>query len=148
MLYEEYFKKYLKLKKVKGEINKLENKKIFLMSMVDVQAIPPKDSIGGTNTKEDKMLFYTAELEQVELDLIKRKDIVKELKKQLREKEEELRESDEELDKVYLYKYIDKLKWYQICPKIGYEKTKTYDLINEVDENLSKIKIAEKNGKI
>ena len=54
MLYEEYFRKYLKLKDEKGGVNKLENKKIFLMSMVDVQAIPPKDSIGGTNIKEEK----------------------------------------------------------------------------------------------
>ena len=31
---------------------------------------------------------------------------------------------------------------------IHFEKTKTYELINEVDERLSKIKCAEKNGKI
>ena len=60
----------------------------------------------------------------------------------------ELRESTEDLDKVYLYKYVEKLKWYQICVKIHFEKTKTYELINEVDEKLSKIRIAEKNGKI
>lgn len=148
MIFEEYFTKYLKIKKVKKEINQLNNKKINLIGMVDVQAIPPKDSIGGTNTKEDKMLFYAAELEEVESDLIKNKKILEELKRQLIEKEEDLRDSEEVLDRVYLYKYIEKLKWYQIGPKIGYEKTKTYDLINKVDENLSKIKLAEKNGKI
>ena len=92
--------------------------------MVDIQAIPPKDSIGGTNTKEDKLLMYTAMLEEVETKLFKKKKIIKELKEQLRETEKELRESTEDLDKVYLYKYVEKLKWYQICVKIHFEKTK------------------------
>lgn len=148
MIFEEYYRTYRSYRKIKGEINELENKKINLSSMVDIQAIPPKDSIGGSNTKEDKMLMYTAMLEEVETKLFKKKKIIKKLREQLNENELELRESKELLDKVYLYKYIEKLKWYQICTKIGYEKTKTYDFINEVDEILSKIKIAEKNGKI
>ena len=147
MIFEEYYKKYKSYIKIKKEINELENKKINLMSMVDVQAIPPKDGTGGTNSKADKMLTYAAELEEVEIELEKNKKIIRELKKQLKDKETDLRESKEVLDNIYLYKYIEKLKWYQICTKIGYEKTKTYDLINEVDEILRKIKIAEKNGK-
>lgn len=148
MLFEEYFEKILKLKKTKKEINKLDNKKIDLMRLVDIQAIQPKDNLGGTNSKEDKMLLYTAELEIVEKKLAKEKRILKELKKQIKEKEEDLRESSEILDKVYLYKYIDNLKYYQIGIKIGYEKTKTYNLINRVDEILEKIRSTEKNGKI
>lgn len=148
MIFEEYYRTYRSYRKIKGEINELENKKINLSSMVDIQAIPPKDSIGGTNTKEDKLLMYTAMLEEVETKLFKKKKIIKKLREQLKESELELRESKEELDKVYLYKYIEKLKWYQICTKIGYEKSKTYYLINEVDEKLSKIKLVEKNGKI
>lgn len=148
MIFEEYYKKYRLFVKIRGEINELENKKINLNSMVDIQAIPPKDSVGGTNTKEDKMLMYTAMLEELEIKLLKKKKIIKELRTQLREIEQELSESKEILDKVYLYKYIEKLKWYQICKKIGYEKSKTYYLINEIDEKLSKIKLVEKNGKI
>ena len=146
MLYEEYYKKYLKLKNTKKDLNELEDKKISLMGMVDIKSTSPKDS-GGTNAKEDKMLVYTAELEYVETNLIKNKNIIKEIEKQLKDKELELRSSKEDLDKVYLYKYIDKLKWYQICIKIDCEKTKTYNLINEIKKNLQKIKIAEKNGK-
>lgn len=148
MIFEEYYKKYRTYKKIKKEINDLENKKINLMRMVDVQAIPPKDNIGGVGILEDKMLVYTAELEQVELDLDKNKRIINEIKSQLKEVESELRESKEILDNIYLYKYIEKLKWYQICQKIGYEKTKTYDFINEVELILNKIRITEKNGKI
>lgn len=148
MIFEEYYRTYRSYRKIKGEINELENKKINLSNMVDIQAIPPKDSIGGINTKEDKLLMYTAMLEEVETKLFKKKKIIKKLREQLKESELELRESKEELDKVYLYKYIEKLKWYQICTKIGYEKSKTYYLINEVDEKLEKIKFVEKNGKI
>ena len=80
MIFEEYYKKYRTYKKIKKEINDLENKKINLMRMVDVQAIPPKDNIGGVGILEDKMLVYTAELEQVELDLDKNKRIINEIK--------------------------------------------------------------------
>ena len=114
MIFEEYYRTYRSYRKIKGEINELENKKINLSSMVDIQAIPPKDGIGGTNTKEDKMLMYTAMLEEVETKLFKKKEMIKKLREQLKESELELRESREDLDKVYLYKYIEKLKWYQI----------------------------------
>ncbi len=146
MIFEEYCKKLKKLKKEKNKLNKLENKKISLMGMVDVKAIAPKNSIGG-NALEDKMMKYASELEELEMKISKCKKILLEIQNQLEIKENELRESSELLDLVYLYKYIDKLKYYQIAKKIGYGKTKTYDLINELDKNLLKIKSAEKNGK-
>lgn len=147
MIYEEHYLKCLKYKKTKKEINTLENKKISLMSMVDLQAVPPKEVI-GTNTKEDKMLKYVEELEETEISIEKNKKIEEEIKIQLKEKEKDLRKSKELLDKVYLYKYLEHLNYYQVAIKINYGKTKTYDLINEIAENLEKIKIAEKNGKL
>ena len=147
MIYEEYYKKFRNYGQIKKEINDLENKKISLMRMADIQAIAPKDG-NGINNDKDKFGIYLAELEEVENILIKDKKVLEELKKQLKEKEKELRESKEILDKVYLYKYLYKMKYLQIAPKIGYEKTKTYDLINEVAKNLEKIAFAEKNGKM
>lgn len=147
MIFEEYYRTYRNYRKTRGQVNDLENKRINLMSMVGLQS-PSTDNLGGSNSLTDKMTMYVAELEEVELNLFKKKKIVEEIKLQLKEKEGELRESKEILDKVYLYKYVDNLKYNQIGLKIGYEKTKTYELINEVDERLSKIKIAEKNGKI
>jgi chromosome condensin MukBEF ATPase and DNA-binding subunit MukB len=147
MVYEEYYKKYQKYKDIKKEINRLENKKISLMGMVDVQSVAPKNGT-GTNKKEDKMLYYTGELEETELEIEKQKKILKEVEEQLKKTELELRKSNEMLDKVYLYKYVEHLKYYQISIKIGYEKTKTYELINEIKNKLGKIKkSAEKNGK-
>ena len=146
MIFEEYYKKYRIFVKIRGEINDLEIEKIKLDNMVDIQAVPPKESI-GTGSKVDTMLIYTAKKEELETKLFRKKNLIKEIRSQLREKEEELRCSNNILDKVYLYKYVEKLKWYEICRKIGYEKTKTYDFINEVDEILSKIRIAEKKEK-
>lgn len=146
MIFEEYYKKYRIYVKIRGEINDLEIEKIKLDNMVDIQAVAPKESSRGCS-KVDTMLIYTAKKEEVETKLFRKKNMLKELKRQLKEKEIELRESNELLDKIYLYKYIEKLKWYEICTKIGYEKTKTYDFINKVDETLSKIKIAEKKEK-
>lgn len=146
MIYEEYYRKYLKYKKIYTEVNKLENKRIEILGLVDIQS-SSTNNLGSNNSENDKMTNYLIQLEKTEKKLSYKKRILKEVKEQLKEKESELRESKEELDRVYLYKYIDRLKWYQVATKISYGKTKVYELINEIDKNLAKIKSAEKNGK-
>ena len=147
MIYEEYYKKYRKFRSVKQEINRLENKKVSLMGMADIKAIAPKDS-DGTSSDKDRIGVYLGELEEVEQNLIKQKHILKEIKNQLEEKEAELRDSHEVLDKVYLYKYIEKMKYYQIAIKTGYEKSSIYNFINQISKRLEIIITLEKNGKI
>lgn len=146
MIFEEHYKKYEKSKKIKAKINKLENKKINLACMVDVQAVAPKNSLGGF-TKEDKMMKYASELEEIEQNIKKNNLLLSEIKIQLKEKEEELRDSKELLDSIYLYKYIDKLKYYQISKKIGYSNSRTYDYIKEINQKIAKIRKIGKNRK-
>lgn len=149
MIYEEYYEKYLELRKTKDKINKLENKKISLMSLVDVKSATGKDIVTLTNTNTDKFLLYSSEIEEVEEKIIYKRDLLKEIKKQLDEKEEELKKSHETLDKVYYYKYINRLKYSQICEKINYEKSSFYKFLNTINKRLSEIKkkSSEKNGK-
>lgn len=146
MIYEEYFKKFLKYKEEKSKINKLEDKKIVLMGMVDVQASNPNKG-NRNDIKDDKMSRYAAELEELENKIKKKKYLVNEIINQMNEKELELKASDELLDKAYYFKYVKKYKWYQLCTVLNFEKTRMYEIINKLDENLSKIKRAEKNGK-
>ena len=149
MIYKEYYKKYYDYKKIKIEKDDLENKKVELIGLVEIKSSSSQN--GGYSTKkEDKFLIYTAELEEVELKILQKNKVLEELKNQLKTKENELRESKDIYDKVFLYKYIDKLKYYQISAKIKYEKSRTYDFINEVDKNVEKIrkmKSSEKIGK-
>ena len=147
MIYEEYYKKYYDYRKNNKEKNDLENKKVQLIGLVDVKSSSTKNG-NYSNQKEDKFLFYTAELEETELKIYQKDKILEELKTQLKTKENELRESKDVLDKVYLYKYIDKLKYYQISKKIKYSKSRTYDFINEVDKNIEKIKKMKSSEKI
>lgn len=147
MIYEEYYQKYLDYKKTRKIINDLENKRLSLISMVDVQSTTPNTG-RVSSKKEDKFLIYTGELEEVELLIQNNQKVLDLIIKRLETIETELRNSDEILDKVYLYKYIDHLKYYQIAVKIGYEKTKTYDLINDIKLKISEInQFTEKNGK-
>ncbi len=149
MIYEEYYEKYLELRKTKDKINKLENKKISLMSLVDVKSVTGKDIVTLTNTNTDKFLLYSSEIEEVEEKIIYKRDLLNEIKKQLDEKEIELKNSQETLDKVYYYKYINRLKYSQICEKINYEKSSFYKFLNTINKRLSEIKkkSSEKNGK-
>ena len=149
MIYEEYYEKYLELRKIKDKINKLENKKISLMSLVDVKSATGKDIVATTNTNTDKFLLYSSEIEEVEERLSLLRKVLSEAKRQLSDKEEELKESKETLDKVYYYKYINRLKYSQICEKINYEKSSFYKFLNTINKRLSEIKkkSSEKNGK-
>ena len=149
MIYEEYYKKYLELRKTKDKINKLENKKISLMSLVDVKSATGKGIIDSSNKNTDKFLIYSSEIEQVELTLnYLKKDLI-EIKKQLEEKEIELKNSQETFDKIYYYKYINRLKYSQICEKIHYEKSSFYKFLDIINKRLNELKniSSEKNGK-
>ena len=147
MIYEEYYKKYLIFKRTKDKISILENKKISLMSNIEIKSNDPSKDIIRTNSKKDTMSDYVAELEIIDEKLEKEKKIKKEIESQLLEKEEELRNSKETFDKIYLYKYVDKLKYHQICRKIGYEKSSFYNFLEEITKKLNEIKRKEKNGK-
>lgn len=147
MIYEEYYKKYLKLRNVKERINKLENKKITLMSASEVKSSDPSKDTIKTNIIGDVIGNCVAELELVEQKLEKEKRLKEEISNQLADKEKDLRSSKELLDQIYLYKYIDKLKYHQICKKINYEKSSFYKFLDEIKEKLQEIKRTEKNGK-
>ena len=149
MIYEEYYKKYLELRKTKDKINKLENKKISLMSLVDVKSATGKGIIDSSNKNTDKFLIYSSEIEQVELTLNYLKKALIEVKKQLEEKEIELKNSQETFDKIYYYKYINRLKYSQICEKIHYEKSSFYKFLDIINKRLNELKniSSEKNGK-
>ena len=151
MIYEEYYSKYLDYKENKKEIHILEDKKISLINMVGLKANNLSNEPGSITVFEDKVGNYVAELEITEYDLKKKQYIRDELRKQLDRKEEELRNSKETLDQIYLYKYIERLKYYQICKKINYEKTQFYKFKERIDKRLREIrdiKSTEKNGKI
>lgn len=146
MIYGEYYKKYLDYKKIRKEKIDLENKKIQLIGIVDIKAATTKNS-SRSNKKEDKLLFYTAELEETELNIQQKVLALEEIKKQLKDKVLELKKSDELLDKVYYYKYIKKYKWYQLCMVLNFGKTRMYEITHKLDDKLLEIKRAEKSGK-
>ena len=151
MIYEEYYSKYLDYKENRKEIHRLEDRKISLINRVGLKANNPGNDPGTITIFEDKVGNYVAELELTEFDLKKKQYIRDELKKQLDKKEEELRDSKEILDRIYLYKYIENLKYYQICKKINYEKSSFYKFMDIIDKSLKKIrdiKSTEKNGKV
>lgn len=147
MIYEEYYRKYLSLKKVKEKINRLESKKITLMSSSEIKSSDPSKDTIKTNTIGDVIGNCVAELELIEQNLQRENNLKKEILGQLSKKEEELRESKEILDKIYLYKFIDRMKYHQICKKINYEKSSFYNFLDEVEKKLKEIRRLEKNGK-
>ncbi len=147
MLFEEYYKKFLYLKKVKDKISKLENKKIALMNGVEIKSKDPSKDTIKINDITDVIGNYVAELEIVENNLKKEKEIKKEILNQLAEIEEDLRTSKETLDKIYLYKFIDRLKYHFICKKINYGKSSFYNYLEIVEDKMKEIRSLEKNGK-
>lgn len=117
-----------------------EKEKIF------VKVLPRSFDLDKVNVKGGKKSNafdnYVIELEKKQIDtrlktieniLLIRKNI-------LVEKEKELRTSKDITDKVYVYKYLDKLKVRKILNLIPYESAQVYRILNKIDKEIKMIK--------
>lgn len=101
------------------------------------------------STKFDKILTeggkksnsfdnYLIEVEKKQLDqkIEEAKKLVNTRSKYLKDKEEELRSSKEWLDKIYVYRFLDKLPVKAMIHLIPYEEAQIYRMIREIETNI------------
>ncbi|HHX71278.1 MAG TPA: hypothetical protein GX708_24945, partial [Gallicola sp.] len=55
----------------------------------------------------------------------------------LKKKAIELKNSKEIKDKIYYYKYVERLKVRHIPCKVNYSRSRTYELLKEIEETLN-----------
>ena len=85
---------------------------------------------------------YLIQVEKKQLDpkIDEAKKLVETRYKYLKEKEKELRNSNEWIDKIYVYKFLDKLSVKTMIHLLPYEEAQMYRILNEIKTNLKGLK--------
>lgn len=146
---EELFIEYELLKRecklAKREYDKaLEKKAEYYYSVLPGASDTSKELI-KTECTNDKFLNYTIRIQEIDSEIDVRKNLYGNLSYRLKLKEIELRNSKELLDRIYTYRYLDKLKVKVIGIKIRYGKSQTYDYITKI-KNMTENATSEKIG--
>lgn len=146
---EELFIEYELLKRecksAKKEYDKaLEKKAEYYYSVLPGASDTSKELI-KTECTNDKFLNYTIRIQEIDSEIDVRKNLYGNLSYRLKLKEIELRNSKELLDRIYTYRYLDKLKVKVIGIKIRYGKSQIYDYITKI-KNMIENATSEKIG--
>lgn len=136
--YEECKKKYNEIKKI-YESAIAEKEQAFMKTQPKGLKYD-KVSVEGGN-KSNLFDNYLIEVEKKQLDayIDEARKLVDTRFKLLKEKELELRNSNEWIDKIYVYRYIDKLPVKAMIHLIPYEEAQMYRMINEIKKNIKGI---------
>ena len=130
--YHELKKEYIK---AKYDYDKaLDKKAEYLYSVLPGASNTESEMIKGSVS--DKLLNYTIKSAEIEKEIEVRRNLMDNLSYRLKLKALELRSSKELLDKIYMYRYIDRVRVNKFCRLIGYSREQTYRKIKEIEEKL------------
>ena len=96
-----------------------------------------KEPVGGGITENifERYLILKEE-KKIDQRLEEIKSILDDRERLLKLKEQELRASTDVQDKIYMYRYIDKLKVYKIAKMVGYSEPQIYRILKVIRRNL------------
>ena len=135
--YEQYKSKYLEIQSKYNEIL-LEKENLFTKTQPNAITYD-KDKVQSCNFS-NSFDDYVIEKEKKRIDerLKEAKHIVDERLYLLRIKEIDLRQSRDKYDRVYVYKYIDGFKIYQIAKVLNYSQSQVYRMIERIEKKDAK----------
>lgn len=131
--YEEIKKEY---KKAKKEYDKaLEQKALYVYSILPGGS-KIDNFISKQNTLNDKFLAYTIKMSEVDKELEIRKNLVGVLEYRLKLKLLDLRKSKDVIDKIYVYRYIDRLPVSKFYRLVGYSRAQIYNILKKIEKKI------------
>ena len=134
MLYIEYHNLKKEYKEADKYYDKILEKKAKLYYGTQPGAVDTSKEIVGGGVITDKFCLFIQQLEKLEPELNKARND-RDLKNYfLKKKEIELRESSELLDRIYVLRYLGKMKVNHIAIRINYSREQTYRYLREIEE--------------
>jgi len=112
----------------------LDKKSEYLYSILPKSARLDQEIYHGSSN--DRFLNYTIKLTEIDKEVEVRRNLMDNLLYRLKLKTHELRDSKETLDRIYIYRYVDKVKVNKFCRLVGYSREQTYRKIREIDKIL------------
>ncbi len=144
-LYEEHYEIFKKYKEAKKNYDKKLEKKALLILQTQPRAIDTsKEKING-GTFVNKFEEFVKQLEKLDPELQKARNERDLQEYFLKKKVIELKNSKEIKDKIYYYKYVERLKVRHIPCKVNYSKRQVYRYLEEIEESL---KMAQNGTKV
>ena len=145
MLYVKYEEYKNKLHEAQDNFDSILSEKEKLFSKTQPGAIDYSKEKQSDDTNEyNPFELYMMKMQEdlVEERLNEARTIINDRKFLLQSKEEELRNSKDWYDKIYVYRFIDKLPVEKIKNIMPYCRSSIYNIINEIEKNLG----LDKNG--
>jgi hypothetical protein len=142
-LYEEHYeilKKYKDAKRIYD--SKLEKKALLIIQTQPGAIDTTKENVKGGKIA-DKFERFVSELEKIDPEIQTARNERDLQEYFLKKKELELKNSMDILDKIYYYKYIQKLRVRQIAPRVNYSREQTYRYIKKLEEKLKEFKMTQ-----
>lgn len=138
MIYEEYheFKiKYYQAQKKYDEILS-EKERLFIKTQPKSINLDKERVSGGMAGNSFDEYLIAKEEKRIDEILEETKLILKDRKHLIELKEEELRSSNNIQDKIYTYRYIDKMKIHKITRLVDYSEAQIYRILRTIKNNL------------
>lgn len=137
IIYEEYKNKYYETQKKYDDILN-EKERLFMITQPSSSKFDKERVSGGaTDNTFDRYLILKEE-KKIEQRLKEVRSILDDRERLLKIKEQELKESTDIYDKIYKYRYIDKMKVYKICKLVGYSEAQVYRILDSIRKSLRK----------
>lgn len=135
MIYEEYKNKYYETQR-EYDIILTEKEKLFRMTQPSAIKFDKEVVSGGVADNMFERYLILKEEKKIDQRLEEIKSILDDRERLLKLKEQELRASTDVKDKIYKYKYLDKLKVFKIAKLVGYSEPQIYRILKTIRNNL------------
>ena len=134
-IYEEFKSKYYETQKEYDNILS-EKEKLFALTQPSAVKFDKEVVSGGVKDNTFDKYLILKEEKKIDQRLEEIKAILDDREHLLKQKEKELKESTNIQDKIYKYKYIDKLKIYKIAKLVGYSEPQVYRILKTIRSSL------------
>lgn len=135
VIYEEYKSKYYETQK-EYDLILNEKEKLFMLTQPSTVKFDKEIVSGGTTDNTFDRYLILKEEKKIDQRLNEIKSILDDRERLLKLKEQELRASTSVQDKIYKYRYLDRLKVFKIAKLVGYSEPQIYRILKSIRNNL------------
>ena len=137
MIYQEYEVLKERYRDAQRLYEAVLSEKEELFQRTQPQAIKGKEKVsGGKQTNTFDQYLIQVEEKNIDSRLAEAKELMNQRARLLALKREELRSSKEIKDRIYRYRYIEKLKIYRIAQMVSYSDRQVLRILNEIRKTL------------
>lgn len=135
VIYEEYKNKYYETQK-EYDIILNEKEKLFMITQPSAVKFDKEIVSGGTTDNTFDRYLILKEEKKIDQRLNEIKSILDDRERLLKLKEQELRASTSVQDKIYKYRYLDRLKVFKIAKLVGYSEPQIYRILKAIKREI------------